>query len=361
MRRVLRGVVLIAAAMLAACAGSESRESTPDPLETPQRMRADRGPVSGGGVAPSGSNASVSFEYGSPEAATSARGRTPEPPDWNWDAARGSAFDAGILYAMAYFPSPSGVETERANSLAELYADARPGYALYTFLIGGPVEVRTPADLAAYRELLRVIETYVVSADAGAPGAAAAGPDASGRHGFLVQVNALRPDSDLLERVQPGISLQMQTVLARQLRIYGHLALADRLEQSTGPFLVTSLRPTMIPTDERVPLLVVDLHDLGPEYIYSLVDAYDRPIPGDLIGRPESLAVIGRRLQQIFPSRRVDSGAAPPPTGGWIWLIGVPGQTRGSEPTADAREDEASVADVAMFSNTAVAADSEAI
>jgi hypothetical protein len=61
--------------------------------------------------------------------------------------------------------------------------------------------------------------------------------------------------------------------------------------------------------------------------MYSLVDVYDRPIPGDLLGRPESLSAIARRLQQIFPSRRVDSGAAPAPSGGWIWLVGVPGPT----------------------------------
>jgi hypothetical protein len=223
---------------------------------------------------------------------------------------------------MAYFPSPSGVEVERANSLSKLYADARPGYALYTFLLGGPIEIRAPADLAAYRELLRVIETYVMTSAA----------DGAGRHGFLVQVNALKPEGDLLERVQPGITLQMQTVLARQLRIYGHAAVADRLEQSTGPFLVTSLRPTMIPMDANMPLLIVDLHDLGPEYIYSLVDAYDRPVPGDLVGRPESLAALERRVQQIFPSRRIDGGAAPPPSGNWTWLIGGPGQARGAQP-----------------------------
>jgi hypothetical protein len=295
-------------------------------------MRSDRGPLPPGSAAPAGSGASVSLEYGSPSARTTGQTTPPEPADWNWDLARGAGFDAGVLYAMAYFPSPSGVESERANSLSELYADARPGYALYTFLLGGPVEIRSPSDLAAYRELLRVIETYVMSSGSDESGAESRRRGTAGHHGFLVQVNALRPEGDLLERVQPGITLQMQTVLARQLRIYGHVALADRLEQSTGPFLVTSLRPTMIPMDARTPLLIVDLHDLGPEYMYSLVDAYDRPIPGDLVGRPESLAALERRVQQIFPSGRVDSGAAPPPSGNWTWLIGVSAQASGAQP-----------------------------
>jgi hypothetical protein len=91
----------------------------------------------------------------------------------------------------------------------------------------------------------------------------------------------------------------------------------------------------MIPMNEKVPLLIVDLHDLGPEYMYSLVDAYDRPIPGDLVGRPESLAALERRIQQIFPSRRIDSGAAPPPSGNWTWLIGASGQTRAAPLAAD--------------------------
>jgi hypothetical protein len=84
---------------------------------------------------------------------------------------------------------------------------------------------------------------------------------------------------------------------------------------------VTSLRPALVPMSATQPLLVVDLQPLGPEYMYSVVDVYDRPIPGDMLGRPESLAAIARRLREIFPNRQVDSGAAPAPDQEWIWLI----------------------------------------
>ncbi|MBK5930018.1 hypothetical protein CCR82_05630 [Halochromatium salexigens] len=229
-------------------------------------------------------------------------------------------FEAGVLYAMAYIPSPSGVETERANSLAELYADARPGYALYTFILGGPVGAQPADDNAdTYSELLRVIETYVandesVEADSGFE-----------RHGFLVQVDATRADGALTERVRPGLSRQIQSVLARQLRLHGQFELSERLDRSPGPFLVTSLRPTVLPRSARTPLLVVDLQDIGPEYMYSLIDAYDRPIPGDLSGRPESLAAIERRLRGMFPKPQIDRGAPLSPLGDWIWRIGEQG------------------------------------
>lgn len=324
MRGVLLGTLVIAAAMLAAtlaaCAGIGERPGGADPLGTPGQLRADRGDLAGDGVA-NDSGATVAVELGRPRLDASPQGRAADVPRSSLpDLAATDGFDAGVLYAMAYFPAPSGVESERANSLAELYVDARPGYGLYSFLLGGPLDARAPEDVLAYGELLRVIDTYVMNG--GGPAADGGG---AGRHGFLLQVDAQRSDGELYERVRPGLSLQMQNALARQLRLYGHTELADRLEGSTGPFLVTSLRPSLIPIDARQPLLVVDLHDLGAEYMYSLVDVYDRPIPGDLLGRPESLSVIARRLQQIFPSRRVDSGAAPAPSGGWIWLVGGAG------------------------------------
>lgn len=320
MRVALLSLVLVGVALLAGCAAGGSRDDDGDLLETPDSMRTGRTSVSGAGRASSagsGSAASVTFEVGGSDAERAAAEQLVIP-------LQSPAFDAGVLYAMAYVPSSSGVETERANSLAQLYADARPGYALYTFVLGGPAGPRSEAEVAAYHELLRVIETYVL----GEPGASATGPDG---HGFLVQVDPAmgsEPNgAELAQRAQPGLSLQMQAALARQLRVFGHIELADRLEQSTGPFLVTSLRPALIPMSEQVPLLIIDLHDLGPEYMYSLIDAYDRPIPGDLRGQPESLAAIGRRVQGMFPNRRLDSGAKPPPSGAWIWLVGEPGRS----------------------------------
>lgn len=329
MGRVLLSTVLVVVALLAACAAGGPRDQGAEGLEAPRSVSAGRSSVSGAGFGAgsiSSSAASVTFETDGPQDERPSTQRAVLPDE-------GLLFDAGVLYAMAYIPSSSGVETERANSLAELYADARPGYGLYTFVLGGPVGPQSGADALAYDELLRVIDTYVLDSgdefDAG-----------SGRHGFLIQVDPVDltdldpPGGTLAERARPGLSLQMQVALARQLRMFGYLELADRLEHSYGPFLVTSLRPALIPMSGQAPLLIVDLQHLGPEYMYSLIDAYDRPIPGDLLGRQESLSAIGRRVQGIFPNRRLDGGAEPPPSGIWIWLIGEPGQTVASAPTS---------------------------
>ncbi len=329
MRGALLSIALIGTTVLAACAAGGSRDDGGDRLEAPGHWDAGRTSASGPGLGSGSANspaASVAFEGGGPKRERRAQERSSVPIE-------SPAFDAGVLYAMAYLPSASGVETERANRLAELYADARPGYGLYTFILGGPVGPGSDADAESYAELLRVIETYVLG-DAGQSGAGGA------KHGFLLQVDPRvgtevdgRRSSDagldaasLAERARPGLSVQMQIALARQLRMFGHAELADRLEHSDGPFLVTSLRSSLIPVSEQVPLLIIDLHELGPEYMYSLIDAYDRPIPGDLVGRPESLSAIGRRVQGMFPNRGLDRGAEPPPSGSWIWLIGAPDQ-----------------------------------
>lgn len=339
MRGALLSIVLVGVGFLAACAAGGSRTHDADPIEVPDRMHVGQPAIEQGFESDTGLNAAddsaadlLAYEVTGLERADSATQQRSFPID-------SAAFDAGVLYAMAYLPSASGVETERANGLAELYADARPGYDLYTFILGGPIGQALDAEAASYQELLRVIDTYVL----GDTGDSDTG---SGQHGFLIQVdpqtgvgvsgiagdarqsaNAGLEDASLAQRVRPELSLQMQFALARQLRMFGQVELADRLEQSNGPFLVTSLRPALIPVSEHVPLLIVDLQDLGPEYMYSLVDAYDRPIPGDSIGRPESLLAIGRRVQRMFPDHRLDRGAEPPPAATWIWLIGAPGQT----------------------------------
>jgi hypothetical protein len=326
--------LLMGLALIIGCAaGPGSRDTGQQALDAPDALRDGPSEVAG-----AGSGATVVYEVGD-RAADEAD--AVDAPGWDGGLAgvdpgvlpgvlpgggADSRFEAGVLYAMAYYPSPSGVEIERANSLGALYGDARPGYGLYTFVLGGPVGASPDANADAYQELLRVIETYVLNAPADS--------QREGRHGFLIQVDPIQLTDEesaelgLAQLARPGLSLQMQTVLARQLRMFGLPALADRLEHSQGPFLVTSLQPGLIPLSEPMPLLIIDLHDLGPEYMYSLVDAYDRPIPADLLGRPTSLSIIGRRVQAMFPSRRVDSGAAPPPSGEWIWMVGMPGQSK---------------------------------
>lgn len=309
---VLRSTVLMSAAVLGACAGSGLRDDGRAALERPDRQRIEQPSFSEGGVT-TDPGASVPLRL--PDGDSNRGDQQVSAPQWGAGSAGPRGSEPGVLYAMAYFPAPSGVETERANSLAELYADARAGYGLYSFLLGGPTDARSPGRVAAYGELLRVIDTYVMDNGSGERG--------TGRHGFLVQVDLLRSGAELYERVRPGLSAQIEAVLARQLRLYGHGALADRLEQSQGPFLVTSLRPAVVPVNARQPMLIVDLQDVGPEYMYSVVDAYDRPIPADILGEPESLSVIKRRLLAIFPNRQVDRGAAAAPAGDWIWLIGT--------------------------------------
>ncbi|MFP4245898.1 MAG: hypothetical protein ACLFNA_02120 [Halochromatium sp.] len=305
MRGVLLSTVLIGVALLAACAGSGSREA----LDGAGRSATDPVPAS---------SASVSFDVSGPEQDGDSAERQPDL------IGERVGFKAGALYAMAYRPSPSGVELERANSLAELYGDARPGYALYTFILGGPVGAEVAVDEAdSYSELLRVIETYVANADS------AATDSGVGRHGFLVQVDAAQAEGALAERARPGLSRQIQGALARQLRVHGRLELAERLERSYGPFLVTSLRPALLPIADSTPLLVVDVRAIGPEYMYALIDAYDRPIPGDLAGRPQSLAAIERRLREMFPDPWRDHGGPPSPGGDWIWRIGDAGEASG--------------------------------
>lgn len=346
---VLRSALLLVAALLIGCAGTAQRDAGGGLLTRPGEVAEGAGvghagpgsPASGpesqtvSGRAPA-VEAAPGRSSATPGAATSVNGLGhPQSDAERQDGLQygpprledTSGFDAGVLYAMAYFPAPSGVRVERANHIGALYGDARAGYGLYSFLLGGPVEARSSEDVAGYAELLRAIETYVLDPSGDVPRGA-------GRHGFLVQVDPLRTDQDLYAQVTPGLSLQIQSALARQLRLHGQVELADRLDASTGPFLVTSLRPSLLPVDELQPLLVVDLTQVGPEYMYSLVDVYDRPVPGDLVGRAESLSVLARRLQQMFPSRQVDRSAAPPPSGGWIWLIGEPGQRANAAPMA---------------------------
>jgi hypothetical protein len=79
----------------------------------------------------------------------------------------------------------------------------------------------------------------------------------------------------------------MRRDFAAYLRAGGQIALAQRLDRGAGPFLVSSLEPRLVPADAWRPRMFVDLSEIGPEYMYSVVDAYDRPIPAEQVGRVE--------------------------------------------------------------------------
>lgn len=242
------------------------------------------------------------------------------------EAARISAPLAGdhLSYSIVYFPFGSrGDPVERPSSPAQSqsFGSASPVYGIYTLILQGVLDADTaPADIDTYRELLRVIETYVFASEGGDSGG---NGDADRQaHGFLVPMHAQRSGANVPERTGPEPSAGMRGDFAAYLRAGGQLELAQRLNRAAGPFLVSSLEPRLVPVDPRMPWMLVDLSDIGPEYMYSVVDAYDRPIPADQVGSVESLAAIRARLIDMFPDAAIDASATPSPAGGWVYLFG---------------------------------------
>ena len=138
-------------------------------------------------------------------------------------------------FAMAYFSSGSGgltggPATETAGEVASLYTLATPGYGVYTFVVLGKGYPDLPeADLRRYRELLRLIQTYVLAADT-----PASAPDAKA-HSFLVAVYPGRQGQPLLEQTGSELSAGMRSALVDYLRATGEGDLALRLTTAPGP------------------------------------------------------------------------------------------------------------------------------
>ena len=241
----------------------------------------------------------------------------------------GTDQDGGALrYAMAYFPVGGDGDLEQSDSLSRLFGTSRPGYGLYTYVIAGSDISVSPQAFATYRELLRVIETYVLAARDGG------GPDPSA-HTFLVPVRPERHGAALVDQTGPELSAPMGEALVRYLGGRGRADLVRRLETSPGPFLVTSLEPSLTPREQGAPQLLVDLGSVGPAYMYSVVDAYDRPIPAGETGRQASLDAVRGRLLDLFPEPVVagdaDIGETAP--GDWVFLLG-PRQVAGAADAA---------------------------
>ncbi len=223
-------------------------------------------------------------------------------------AGRPGAGGGSLSYAMAYFPTRAATASvETAGAVNTLYSNATPGYGIYTFVLLGKEAEPDPtsssgdgeeAGVGRYQELLRVIETYVLASD---EGGRAPSPLT---HAFLIAVHPERDGSDLAGQTGPELSAPIRRDLARHLRRGGDESLAGRLETGQGPFLVSSLEPRLLPSSAVSPRLVTDLSDIGGEYMYAIVDAYDRPVSNELAGRPESLEPIRERLLGLF-SRRV--------------------------------------------------------
>jgi hypothetical protein len=122
----------------------------------------------------------------------------------------------------------------------------------------------------------------------------------------------------------------MRRELAAYLRRSGQPVLAERLDSAPGPFLVSSLEPRLIPGSPLAVRLIVDLSGIGPEYMYSIVDAYDREIPPKLAGRVESLLAVRQRLTGLFPGGRIEGGAQPP-AGDWVFILGRQAATQADD------------------------------
>jgi hypothetical protein len=181
-------------------------------------------------------------------------------------------FAGAYPYAMAYFsPRSATVALVGSGALNDLYGDATPGFGLYTFvLFGGGMDNQDAAAQARARELLRLIETYVPRDNSGVPSSEA--------HVFLVAVNPRQADRPLSDQTARALSDPIRRRLGEQLRRSGLAGLARRLDRRPGPFLVTSPEPWLIPESADAPRLVVDLSGIGAEYLYGVVDAFDRPL-----------------------------------------------------------------------------------
>lgn len=202
--------------------------------------------------------------------------------------------------------------------------------SVYTYVLYGRGDGRRAQQDRPWRhtelELLRLIETYVI----GASGLSNRdGPSAS--HEFLVPVYAGLDTVPLVERSAPNLADAAREALAARLEQQRQAALANLLRSAAGPFLVSRTRPELLPARGEAPLLLTDLSAVGPEYLYPLVDAYDRPVSQEAAGTDAALHVLRRRLARLgmvsrqggedawvhlLDSQVADSVAPPHPTQG---------------------------------------------
>lgn len=234
------------------------------------------------------------------------------------DAASDSQEEALPAYGMLYFPSAGDFSRlDSAMALNRLYEDAIPGYGIYTFvLLGHGFANQSESDAARYRELFRVIETYVSTSDEDNAGPNAATP------AFLVPISAENLGRPLIDQVAVDLSDHMRRHLGQSLRREGQAPLAASLDKGAGPFLVSTLEPRFTPTGQDSPRLVADLSTIGAEYIYGIIDAYDRPIPLDVSGRVESLVLIRDRLLGLPVKPAVTSDLKTKIKNTWVFMIG---------------------------------------
>jgi hypothetical protein len=225
-------------------------------------------------------------------------------------------------YGMAYFSTRAReAPLITAREAGPLYREALPGYGLYTFVLYADLEALPAADRDRYDELLRLIESYVLAPERETEASSASS------HAFLVAVEPRRPGAragvDPGRSTGAGLAAAMRADFAAHLRAAGHAGLARGLRERAGPFLVSSLEPRLVPLGGDAPRLLVDLSDVGAEYLYAVVDAYDRPIAQAPPEPTTGFAAITQRLRAVFPERAGRGLAAAPED--WVTLL-VPGE-----------------------------------
>lgn len=220
-------------------------------------------------------------------------------------------------YGMVYFPSAGEFsKVDTAIALNRLYEDAIPGYGLYTFvLFGHEMTHSSPSTLARSRELLRVIETYVTVDHS----AAEPNPETPA---FLIPIHPEQVGKPLIEQVAFDLSAHMRQHLGESLRRNGHTQLATSLEHNAGPFLVSSPEPRIAPDDPTAPRLIADLSLVGAEYLYGVIDAYDRPIPLNASEQRQSLLAIRDRLQALPVKPLINPELTRKAKSAWVYLLG---------------------------------------
>lgn len=192
---------------------------------------------------------------------------------------------------FALFPPASAAErlgSQASEALSDLYT-----YVLF----GGDA---APSQARPWRrtelELLRLIDTYVTTDDRGA---------GEIHHHFLVPVYPGSDSLSLTERSAPELSNGPRAALAGRLERRDQQPLALRLRTAPGPFLVSRVGSpwAMATARNSAPksdaLLVADLSHMGAEYLYPVVDAYDRPISPGGGGAEFALLELRRRLASL--------------------------------------------------------------
>ncbi|MBK1644942.1 hypothetical protein CKO25_09820 [Thiocapsa imhoffii] len=233
--------------------------------------------------------------------------------------------------AMAYFPSiGSASRVTSAQAPASLYRSAQAGYGVYTFVLVGPGFERLPeADQLRHRELFRLIETY-----AGADEEAGIAPQPEA-HVFLIPVDAELAGQPLFNQVAAGLSDRMRRQLIAELSDRGETEVAGGLETGAGPFLVTTLAPSLFASEAHSPRLLADLSGLGIEHLYTIVDAFDRGLVANGAGQTAALSALGERLAQGVPrsiAGQRDLGADPAAGDRpWFVILEEPGASSASE------------------------------